>query len=220
MKKLLTVIALTVLLAAPTASLALVQMLPFGFSYFTPPEAVGTATTIVGFLDPPVGFDYPFTVDFANNEYTYEITATILSIMPGPVSTTIIYSGATISIYEDASMNGDYGVSPPNGTAPSTFQDGTVILTGNITNLTRLDFNFGFPEPTAVGTINFTAGAKLSELTQGGAGWTFHAGISSNPITGIPGGYQRNWACKITPPATVPVEETTWGRVKTIYGAE
>ena len=218
MRKLL-IVAVLIAFVVPTSAFGLEQMVPYGYSYFTPPEGVGTVTTVLGFLDPPVGFDYPFPVDFANNEYTFFFETTIQSVTPGPMTTEIFYANTTFTIYEDPSKNGDFGTNPPNGTAPSTFQDGTVILTGNFHDIVRLDYNFGFPEPTVLGTIDFTGGTKLGQLSGGGINWVLHGGLSSNPLTGIPSGYQHNWSLKIIK-GTVPVEESSWGKIKSLYALQ
>jgi hypothetical protein len=218
MKRLLVALAFVCLLS-PGMSAAVEQMVINGFTYFTPPEGVGTQATLVAQLDPPYGFDYPMTVDFSTNEYTFYFQSTIQSISVGPVTTTISYADASFAIYEDPSKNGDYGVNPPNGTSPSTFQDGTPILTGTLSNVTRIDYNLGFPEPTIVADCTFTGGTKLSELIQGN-NWTLHGGISSNPLAGIPTGYQQSWSLKIVFSGPLPVEEYTWGGIKALYGGK
>lgn len=215
----LLLVSVVVCLVLPSVALGFEQIVPFGYSYYTTPEGVGTVTTVVGFLDPPVGFDYPFTVDFVNNEYTFYFETTILAVTPGPVSTEYAYATTTLEIYEDPSMNGMHGTSPPNASAPSTFTDGTLILSGTLSGLVRLDWNFGFPEPSAVASVDWTGGSKLGEVSPLLNGWTFHAGISANPLTGIPAGYQQSWACKIVPP-TVAVEESSWGKIKAIYAVD
>jgi hypothetical protein len=217
MRRLLIIIMLIVFFL-PISAFCVEQIVPYGYSYFTLPEGVGTVATVVGFLDPPSGFDYPFSVDFTNNEYTFYFQSTITGMVPGPVTTEIFYANTTFTIYEDPAKNGDYGTSPPNGTSPSTFQDGTIILTGEFIDIVRLDYNFGFPEPTVMGIINFTGGTKLGEMTEGGDNWIFHAGLSSM-IPGIPVGYQKNWSCKIIK-GTVPTEHTTWGDIKSIFALE
>jgi hypothetical protein len=214
--RILLVVAVLFMFILPVSVSAQLQFVPVGYSYFTSPEGVGTVTTVVGFLDPPAGFTYPFSVDFTNNEYTFYFQTTITSIVPLVVTTEYHYANTTFYIYEDPSKNGTYGTNPPNGTAPSTFQDGTLILSGDFKDIVRLDYNFGFPEPTAIGSIDFTGGTKLGELIQ--INWNFHAGISST-VSGIPSGYKRNWSCKLVP-GTVPVEETTWGNIKNLYAVE
>ena len=215
MRKLLVFAVLLVSLL-PAAVYAQVQFVPVGYSYYTAPEGVGTVTTVVGFLDPPAGFTYPFSVDFANNEYTFYFQTTITSIVPLAVTTEYHYANTTFYIYQDPSKNGTYGTNPPNGTSPSTFRDGTLVLSGDFTDIVRLNYNFGFPQPTALGTVNFTGGTKLGELSQ--SNWNFHAGVSAT-VPGIPAGYKQNWSCKLVP-GTVPVEHTTWGSIKNLYAVD
>ncbi len=214
MRKLLSVAIL--LLALSTAATAQEQIVVYGYSYLTPPEAVGTVTTVVGFLEAPAGFTLPLTLDFVTNEYTFYYQATIASIVPGAFTTNVTYTDATFSIYEDPLKNGNYGTAPPNGTSPSTYTNGTLILTGTLSEVTRINFNFGFPEPTIVGNMDFTGGTRVGDLPSGGE-WTFHGGLSANPLTGIPSGYFHTWATKIIYNASVRTEETTWGRIKGLY---
>jgi hypothetical protein len=171
--------------------------------------------TVVGLLEPPVGFSYPISLDFTNNEYTFYFQTTITSVTPGALTTNYTYANATFFIYEDPSKNAAYGVNPPPGTSPSTFQDGTSILTGTLSELSRVDYNMGFPEPTVVGTCDFTGGIRFGDLNP--KEWTYHGGLSSNPLVGIPSGYKRRWATKLVPAEPVPVEEATWGSIKALY---
>lgn len=215
MRTLLTIVFILSMITVVSSS-AQTQFSLYGFSYFTPPEGVGTVTTVVGLLEPPVGFSYPIALDFGNNEYTFYFQATIASVTPGPVTTTIGYSDAAFFIYQDPSKNATYGVLPPNATAPASFRDGTVVLSGTLSDLTRINYNMGFPEPTVVGACDFTGGTRLGELSQ--TAWTYHGGLSSNPLLGIPTGYRHRWATKMVPSTAVPVQESTWGAVKDRYG--
>jgi hypothetical protein len=188
-----------------------------GNSYFTPPEGVGTVTTVVALLDPPAGFVYPITVDFVTNEYTFYFQSTITSITPGAMTTTITYADADFYIYEDPAKNGSYGTFPPNGTSPSTFQNGTVVLYGTMSNINRLNYTMGFPDPTIIAECTFLGGTKFNELIQG-ENWTFHGGLSTNPLLGIPMGYNHRWSTRIIFSGPIPVDESTWGHIKALYG--
>jgi hypothetical protein len=214
MRTLLTIVFIVSVMSVVGSS-AQTQFSMYGFSYFTPPEGVGTVTTVVGRLEPPVGFSYPISLDFTNNEYTFYFQTTITSVTPGPLTTTYVYANAALCIYEDPSKNSNYGVSPPNATSPSTFRDGTLILSGTLSGLTRLDDNMGFQEPSIVGTCDFAGGTRLGDLTV--TEWTYHGGLSTNPSLGIPFGYRHRWATKMVPATPVTVEETTWGAVKSLY---
>ena len=214
MKRLLFAVLLTLLLANSVS--AQEQFVVFGFSFFTSPEVVGTTTTLLAVLEPEVGFTYPLPIDTDANQYTFVWESTITSIIPGAFTTEYSYADASFFIYEDPAKNGDYGITPPNGTAPSTFQDGNLILTGTMSNVSRVDVVFSFPEPTVVADIVFTGGSRLGELPAGGL-WTYHGGLSTNPLLGIPSGYQRNWATKIVLLETLPVQDSTWGKIKNLF---
>lgn len=202
-------------LLLPSISSAQEQFVINGYSYFTPPEGVGTVTTLVAFLDPPNGFTYPVTLDFATYEYTFYFQSAIASVVPGGFTTEYTYADAPFYIYEDASKNGDFGINPPNATSPSSFQDGTVILSGTISNLYRTDYNMGFPDPSFLASCTFTGGTKFGELVQGN-NWNFHGGLSSNPVFVLEG-YKHRWASKIVFAGPLPVENSTWGNIKALY---
>ena len=218
MKRQLILTGLVVLLV-PMMALGADQMVGTGYSEYAGAEGVGTVMTLVGLCDPPSGFTYPFPVNFAINEYTFKFVATITTVTPQIITTEYAYATTTISMYKDPGQDADYGTSPPNGTSPSTFENGTAELIGTLSGLVRIDFNLGFPEPTFVGTIDWTGGTQIGNLAPYPAnGWSIHGGVSS--MVPIPGGYQRNWTPKIVPPAAVPVEESTWGAIKSLYEAD
>jgi hypothetical protein len=208
-----------VLLAVPCISPAQEQFSIYGFSYYTPPLGIGTVTTLVAALEPPNGFTYPLTLDFGANEYTFYCQGAVQSVVGGAITIEYHFSDVTFAIYEDPSKNKDYGVNPPNATSPSTFQDGTAILTGTLSNLIRVDYTMGFPEPSLMGDCTFTGGTRLGDLVQGN-NWNFHGGLSTNPVFGIPTGYRDRWATKIVFTGPLPVESSTWGSIKALYESD
>ena len=194
------------------------QIALYGYSYFVPPEDVGTVTTVVGMLEPPVGFTYPFSVDFGTYEYTFYFETVIVAVMPGPFSTDLFYADTGVFIYEDPAQNADYGADPPNGTSPSTFQDGTLALQGTFSSIMRSDDPFGFFEPVVTSGCTFTGGTKLPELAQG-PNWSVHGGLILNDPT-TPPGYQHAWILKIFFTGPLPIEDSTWGSIKAQYADE
>ena len=215
MKNLLTVIIVGLVLL-PLALSAQEQIEAYGAGYFTPPEVAGTLVTSVSFLEPPVGFSYPFPVDFVNFEYTLYFQTTIASVVSNPpFSIDYYYNDGDIFIYEDPLKDGDYGTYPPNGTSPSTFQNGTLILQGTFTNMERYDDPFGFLPPTMVADCTFTGGSKLSDLPAP-TSWVMHGGLDTTPGT-YPDGYQQAWTMKIFFTGTVGAGNSTWGSIKALY---
>ena len=216
---LLTVFLLPLFLASSVMAVDPVQFDITGLSYNNEaPEQVGTVTTMLGILEPENGFTYPLVLDMVNNQFTYVWTSTITSIVT-TFNTEITYANTTFTIYEDAIGGGtaaDPGTNPPNGTAPSTYTDGTAILIGTLSNVTRIDLNPLFPQNiTFVGEIAFTGGTRVGELQNGD--WTYHGGLSDDVVFNIPAGYRWRWTTKAVFFETVPVEESTWGRVKSLY---
>ncbi|MBN2071181.1 MAG: hypothetical protein JW814_06955 [Candidatus Krumholzibacteriota bacterium] len=202
------------LLLVPNVTLAQEQIEAYGADYFTAPEQVGTVVTFVSMLEPPVGFDYPFTVDFANNEYTMYCQTSITNIASSMFAIDISYADAEFIIYEDPSGDGDYGTNPPNAVSPSSFQNGTVILVGTISNFLRTDDPFGFLPPVLVADCVFTGGTKLAELPAPDS-WTMHGGLSSSPP---PVGYRHTSTMKIFFTGVVGSDNTSWGEIKDLSG--
>ncbi|MBU8923490.1 MAG: hypothetical protein KOO63_16870 [Bacteroidales bacterium] len=214
MKNMLIVIIVG-LVISPLALSAQEQIEAFGAGYFTAPEASGTLVTTVAFLEPPVGFSYPFPVDFVNYEYTLYFQTTIASVVSNiPFSIDYYYDDGDFFIYEDPLKDGDYGVTPPNATAPSTFQNGTLILQGTLTNLERYDDPFGFMPPVMVADCTFTGGSRLGDLAAPNP-WIMHGGMDITPGT-YPSGYQQAWTMKFFFTGTVGAENSTWGAIKAL----
>jgi hypothetical protein len=191
------------------------QISMYGYSYFTPPEMIGTVTTVVGRLEPPVGFTYPFSVNFNAYEYTFYVQTTIVGIDTTPFSVDYYYSDAEIFIYEDATKNSNYGVNPPNATSPSTFRNGTLALHGTFSNVVRSDDPFGWFDPTLISECAFTDGTKFHELVQG-PNWVMHGGLLLNDFT-LPVGYRHSWVMKIFFEGPVSVTPSTWGYIKALF---
>lgn len=194
-----------------------------GFDYEDPdpdPLQFGEAGSgYVGVGEVP-GVFAPLVSDPANNEYSYLISG-LLQTNRQVFGTFLVidYAPGTLSVYEDSKTLGTpltYGINPPNATAPSTFIDGTQILTGALTSF-RFVFN------TANGTGSYEGNFEALGGTQIGLiplnqrkGWTF-AGATSNS-TGIPQGYYHQIDGQVFLDNTpVPAHPTSWGALKAKY---
>ncbi|MGH7726021.1 MAG: hypothetical protein ACREOU_11400 [Candidatus Eiseniibacteriota bacterium] len=160
------------------------------------------------------------TADFVNNEYTYlfrDLTATG-SDFAAPFLF-IFYTNGRFRIFEDPIAGGtahNYGINPPNATAPSTFTDGTLILGGVVSN-------FVLTLDTTNNNGSFNGDITFDEGTQSGSippaqlnGWTF-AGLTSGGGTGAPEGYVHQVDGEIRVPDVVPARPVSWGNVKNLY---
>jgi len=176
-----------------------------------PPSNVGDGLNVVGILN---DIEAPLVWDTANYEYTLHVRS--LSSLGGAVfgSTHVVsYSGGLFTIYVDnpGPSQHTYGVNPPNGTAPSSFNDGiSTYLDGYFSDFT-LTFNTLSQSGSFSGTLNFTGGDVYSLLSATN-GWTFGANLGNVSPTGYD--FQMNGDVYLE---IVSVEEASWGGVKNLY---
>jgi hypothetical protein len=175
-----------------------------------PPSNVGDVFNVVGILN---DIEAPLVWDTANYSYTQWIRS-LVSLGEATFGTTHVatYSGGLFTVYVDfLPPNWQYGVNPPNATAPSTFNDGiSTYLDGYFTDFT-VTFNTTTASGSFVGTLNFTGGDVYPLLTATN-GWTFGANIAGTS----PNGYdlQMNGDVYLQ---VVAVEPQSWGGVKSLY---
>jgi hypothetical protein len=126
------------------------------------------------------------------------------------------YTGGTISIYEDTTPDADFGINPPNGTAPSpTFTDGTVILTGTVSGFYWQTNDFsGYSSGNAEADITWTGGTRYSDVNPCPS--LFTGGLSWLPSLMIEG-YLFRHDGKIDLECPTPARNSTWGRMKSLY---
>ena len=205
--------------SASSASLLLDYV---GFDYESPnpdPSQFGELTSgYVSVGEVPVLYA-PLVFNHAANQYTYVISG-LVSIARQNVGSYIIvdYSPGNLSVYEDDRTAGtafDYGVNPPNATAPSTFNDGTLYLSGPVTSF-RFIFNTSNNSGSFEGEFEATGGSQLANIPAGDRrGWTF-AGATSNALN-IPQGYAHQIDGQVILEQAVPARDASWGRLKANY---
>ncbi len=162
----------------------------------------------------------PLAPDTANYEYTYYISGLTQSnrtVVGGYVI--VDYSGpGTFEVFEDSKTTGTdpvFGVYPPNGTAPSSFTDGTLFLEGAISS-----FQVVFSTTSNSGSYNaqfdVTGGSQYGNIPANQRmGWSF-AGITGNELN-KPAGYEHQVDGQIFLNEPVPTQKTSWGKIKSIY---
>ena len=161
----------------------------------------------------------PLVFNTGANQYTYHLTA-------GPVTARFAnagfvvaqFAGGTLNVYEDSNTLGtpfDYGVNPPNATAPPTFVDGTLYLQGQLTSFTFvLDTNSGSGSFEANYTV--VGGSQLANIpVNKRSGWTF-SGVTGNALN-IPEGYAHQVDGQVFVDEVVPAQPTSWGALKANY---
>ncbi len=219
----LVVLALACLLAPASARAQLLLFDYVGFDYEDPdltPSVFGApGDGYVGIGEVPALFA-PLSSNPTLNQYTYVINGLIATSQNtvGPFIVTSYTSPGTLTIYEDAIGGGtafDYGVSPPNATAPSTFNDGTALLIGKLTNFTLI-FNTTNNTGSYEAAYEVTGGSQFLAIPVNQRnGWTF-SGVTQNTAS-IPSGYAHQADGQTfldTPTAAHP---RSWGSLKRSY---
>ncbi len=161
----------------------------------------------------------PLVFNTVANEYTYVISG-LTAVTRQVVGPFIIvdYAGGMLDVYEDSRTLGtpyDFGVNPPNATAPSTFVDGTHYLSGALTNF-RFVFNTVDNSGSFEANYQVVGGSQLSNVPADlRSGWTF-AGTTSNELN-MPAGYDHQVDGQVLVEQVVPTKDKSWGALKANY---
>ena len=138
----------------------------------------------------------------------------------GPPATefyTTEYTGGFIELYEGTPRDAVFTPNPPNGDVPSTFINGTLILSGQFTSLSTQTNNFTqFKTGNMEGEIAWTGGTLLSRVNDGNGQpcpGLLTGGVTWEPSV-VPAGYIFRHDGKIDLNCPVPVNVSTWGRIK------
>lgn len=181
------------------------------------PSNVTDVLNVVGVTD---NVDAIFSVNLGIEELTIHVTG-LLSTGQVPLGGGVIavnYIGGTLDVWRDPAMNHDYGINPPNGTAPSTFIDGSLLLGGFFTSFV-LYFDTVNGVGSYEGNVTWTAGTALGTINGiHNDGFTFGGVLSDAAASGtVPDGYDLQADGVIEIKVTVGVEDTTWSGVKSLY---
>jgi hypothetical protein len=201
MKKLLLVLAIAGIVAAPGLASAQ-QLFDFNGQALLPS---GIGDNVMAYLpvDDAGVIPTPIPLDFANFEYTFVVMAP-LAVESGNSQS---YGPGTIVLYEDDLTAADYA-------NPSTFADGTVILSGTFYDFTRTLFTASLG--SGVGKVDWTGGTRLGEIATGDqVNWPFVVSISNRSTVTEPG-YDENWDGKVEPlEPVVPTDDASMSEFKT-----
>jgi len=214
---------LSVVMALLTGSAALAQnaIIDYqGYAWETggiPPSDPGDVLSIVGVVD---AIDSRFGVNLATEEVTLYVTSLTSTgqVDLGGGVLSISYSGGSIDLYRDPAMDHDYGVNPPNATAPSTFVNGSLFLGGTFSNF-FLFYDTATGSGAYEGNVTFTSGSGLTTLNQIQAnGYTFGGVLSDNTSGGnVPEGYDLQVDGTIEVEVIVGVQQKSWSGIKDLY---
>ena len=195
----------------------------FGYDYESPnpnPGTFGEPGSVYNSLGPAPNLFAPLLPDTANNQYTYYFT-NLNPILVQNFGTFVVINyapGGLFQVWEDSKVSGtafDFGVNPPNATAPSTFTDGTKFVEGSIDQF-QIVLNLATGSGSFVAIFTMTGGSQLVNVPANQrTGWTF-AGTTANELN-RPSGYDHQVDGQIVLHEPTPAQAKTWGAIKARY---
>lgn len=203
MRKILCCVALVIGLAAIPRAASAQQFFDFFGQAIVPVNIGETLTVRTIVFDGSPTIETPLPLDFDNFQYTIVIEGAVFDAVSGGAS---LYSGGTIALYEDATTAADFA-------DPSSFTDGTALLTGVVLNLSRSQL---LSLVSVVGTIDWTGGSQIDDLAPADRlDWGVFAGVDTG--TADPG-YSETWDGKVEPRDPVVANEAgSWGGLKSAW---
>ena len=208
---LFVVVAFTAILTLPAA--AQVRVIDYiGYGWETGLSA-GDEFHFLGlsdFVDPIFG------VDLGTEELTLHVTGLVVlsSIPVGGGTTMISYSTGTMEIYQDAAQDSDWGINPPNASAPGSFVNGDLFFAGELIDLVMFRHADGTGYFT--GNLNGTGGSMIAGSCSNCVyswGGTFSSGSGAQLIEG----YSMQVDGVLEVDEAVSTDSAAWGSVKALY---
>jgi len=177
---------------------------------------------IVSSFDGPLG---DLDANGPTTEYTFIFRGLIAqpTVLTGPPAFTFYttnYTGGIIELWAGSPRNSSFAPFPENAIVPSTFQDGTLLLSGVFTSFYTQTNNFtAFQTGNMEGNVSWTGGSRLSSMN-GGNGQPcpglFTGGLTWRTDVLIPG-YVFRHDGKIDINCPTPAAPSTWGKLKAQY---
>jgi hypothetical protein len=217
--------AVGTLMPAAWAQNTILDFTGFMYESDNTPGAVGYPPSNPGDVMAAVGIIENMSLPLISNPENYQYTIYFSDLISdgeydlGGGTYYISYQGGFVDIWADAYTGPgytapDYGIEPPNGTAPSTFTDGSLYLHG----VFYAFWIVWYPALNAgnfEGYCNWTLGSGLGEL-ENPNGYAF-AGLLDPYVAPVPQGYDLEAVGHVTFDPTVPTELSSWGQVKNLY---
>ncbi len=161
------------------------------------------------------------TVDFANDENTF-VLQHMCHVSSDTVGTNVFhfFTGGSFDVFADPIATGTpavYGPNPPN-VSHLTFEDGENLLGGDFTSNIVIWVDLVTGNGSISGNLDFSRGTQLGNIPMAQRSMSlFIAGMQYLPPAG-PEGYIWQLDGQVFIPDAVPVERTTWGRIKQLGG--
>jgi hypothetical protein len=193
-----------------------------GYDYESPdpvPGSFGEVGSGYNALGAAMDMAAPLLPDTTTNEYTFDISGlTPVNVQNFGSFIVIDYSPGLFQVFEDSRASGtpaQFGINPPNATAPSTFTDGSLFVQGQLTNF-QLVINTGTGSGSFNANFTVNGGSQLGNVPLNQrAGWTF-AGLTSNELN-RPSGYAHQVVGQVFLNSPLPVANKSWGALKAQY---
>lgn len=203
-----------------------------GFAYetnYTPAtftSANGSQLAMVGRLVALCGPLGGLDANDPAKEYTIYLTGLTSNGTTKPTATrwTTTYAGGQFFVYEgspkDTPDPGSMPASPPNASVPSTFTNGTLILSGTLSNFrTQVVLLSGNYSSTMAANFQVTGGSYAGAFVGTGDGLvtgTWCPSGTGSALCTLPAGYSNVSNGKFDVPVT-PASSSTWGAIKALY---
>ena len=213
----LSLVLLITLVAVPASAGPLILMDYSGFAWETGGVPVSSPGDVLALTAVAVQYAPLFGVDPASQEvtiYIYDLQSTGEFLDPfGNIR--ISYTGGRNEVYEDAILDHDWGINPPNGQQVS-FTNGSLLLEGNFTEffLTIPPSGAGAYEGNIDG-VGGTSAAICDGLAD--CAYTFGGAFSRDVGAQIPDGYDLQIDGTLEVDSAVPTTPTSFGAVKSLF---
>lgn len=204
MKNLIKGLLITAAVLSVPAAASALQLFDFN-GQADVPTVVGGTLSMYSIVYDPAPLTTPIPLDFANYQFTLVIAGLVLDVAANPQT----YSGGTLTIYQDNGTAADFANT-------ATFTDGTAILVGDITTLSRVKFTLTLGSVN--GWLDWVGGTRLDDIAPWDQiGWAINSGINSRSTVVLPG-FDEQWDGKVEPQEPI-VESapTSWGTVKALF---
>jgi hypothetical protein len=222
-------LALVAVLVVSSSAFAATNLLNFtGFDWFWPNDIGEGAGSCYGASGEITSVNPAYlTFDYGVNQYTFNWDYAC-EASADTFGTTAVYTymgGAGFDVYCDSIATGtafDYGINPPNATAPSTFTDGDNVLGGSWDGPITLVLDLTDGSGSMNATLTWNRGSMLGDIPAECRTMSLTlAGVSFDPgATGWPEGYHWQITGQMLLDCQTPVENETWGGIKTRFGGD
>jgi hypothetical protein len=191
---------------------------PDGANYLNVGDGYKAVGLITSFGTPLLPY-----VNQSANEYTFHIFD--LSVIqhdwdaPNQFLSVTFASNGRVRYFEDSNSGGTtgtYGINPPNGTSPSTFTDGTLILGGRLDNYV-LFYDYSSNMGGFSGEMVLDEGSDLVYISPPQRNGWLIGGQAGRPNTTIPTGYDNQISGEARIFGVTPARTKSWGAVKALY---